>query len=385
MRLTYLTCWLTVVVLSSGVCQARMLDVPGSFATIQLALDSGQSNDTVVVDSGRYSGPGFENLLYDTDKMMWLISKWGQEKTRINVKTGLGFIACKNSWEHTRGCLVIDGFTIYGFDAGVAIGDGACALVIRCTFLSCASGVRDVSYGGNNCYIDSCNFFRCDLGVEFNDNSWMGLWRSDFRDNGTAIWFSAAQYGYVTSCNIVGNGLGIYFRHFDFNDSVTKCVIYNNYIGAYREQTWPISDTARVAQLVVGNDVFGSSSGQDYLHMPDLTGRSCNISVDPYLCDTTLASHTVASISPLLPQNNYCHFSIGDVSGVACYCGDVDVSGNVDISDIVVLVSYMYTGGSPPVPLEAGEIDGSTPIDISDLTYLVAYLYLSGPRPPCGG
>ncbi len=73
--------------------------------------------------------------------------------------------------------------------------------------------------------------------------------------------------------------------------------------------------------------------------------------------------------------------------------GNVDYDGDdeIDISDLVFLVDYMFTGGSPPVCWEEANIDGSGPatppdegsddLDISDLVYLVDYMFTSGPAP----
>lgn len=76
---------------------------------------------------------------------------------------------------------------------------------------------------------------------------------------------------------------------------------------------------------------------------------------------------------------------IGDVCNGCC----IDIRGNVDydpgdvidISDLVYLVDYMFSGGpEPPCPEEA-DIDGSGGIDISDLVYLVDYMFSGGPPP----
>ena len=63
---------------------------------------------------------------------------------------------------------------------------------------------------------------------------------------------------------------------------------------------------------------------------------------------------------------------------------DDDAEDNVDISDLVYLVDYMFTGGPPPSCPEAGNVDGDIAgtIDISDLVYLVDYMFTGGPPPP---
>lgn len=69
--------------------------------------------------------------------------------------------------------------------------------------------------------------------------------------------------------------------------------------------------------------------------------------------------------------------------------GNVDnVAGDViDISDLVFLVDYMFTGGAAPTCWSEANVDGIGPedssgIDISDLVYLVDYMFTGGPPPP---
>lgn len=72
---------------------------------------------------------------------------------------------------------------------------------------------------------------------------------------------------------------------------------------------------------------------------------------------------------------------------------DYDSGDAIDISDLVYLVDYMFTGGPAPTCWAETNIDGSGPIgiedgsadiDISDLVYLVDYMFTGGPAPlPC--
>ncbi len=60
------------------------------------------------------------------------------------------------------------------------------------------------------------------------------------------------------------------------------------------------------------------------------------------------------------------------------FLGDFDHSGNVDISDLTFLVTYLYLAGPPPTPSALlGDVDCDGTIDIADLTRMVDYLYIS--------
>ena len=70
---------------------------------------------------------------------------------------------------------------------------------------------------------------------------------------------------------------------------------------------------------------------------------------------------------------------------------DYDPGDEIDISDLVYQVDYMFTTGPPPTCWEEANVNGSGPvnppsdgpadIDISDLVHLVDYMFNSGPPP----
>jgi len=63
-------------------------------------------------------------------------------------------------------------------------------------------------------------------------------------------------------------------------------------------------------------------------------------------------------------------------------CGDANGDHIVDISDVVYLISYIFSGGLPPSPLLAGDANCDSIVDISDVVYLIAYIF-SGGLAPC--
>jgi hypothetical protein len=63
-------------------------------------------------------------------------------------------------------------------------------------------------------------------------------------------------------------------------------------------------------------------------------------------------------------------------------CGDVDLSGSVDIDDIVYAIFYIFSGGPEPLPYESGDTDCSGVVDIDDVVWLIAHIF-SGGNAPC--
>lgn len=62
-------------------------------------------------------------------------------------------------------------------------------------------------------------------------------------------------------------------------------------------------------------------------------------------------------------------------------CGDCDSSDGVDIDDIVLLIGFVFQGGTSPDPVEAGDVNCSTSIDIDDIVYLISYVFAGGSAP----
>jgi hypothetical protein len=112
-----------------------------------------------------------------------------------------------------------------------------------------------------------------------------------------------------------------------------------------------------------------------------------------------IASTSYLNVAPLTPEaTHYCRVKATDAlmntNGFSSahrfhtmgsyICGDADRSGAVDISDVVYLIAYIFSGGSAPVPLAAGDADCSNGVDISDVVYLISYIF-SGGEAPCAG
>lgn len=64
--------------------------------------------------------------------------------------------------------------------------------------------------------------------------------------------------------------------------------------------------------------------------------------------------------------------------------GDVNWDGELDLSDLIHLVTYLFGNGPGPIPeLIVGDVNCDNQVDLSDLVYLSNYLFLNGPE-PCG-
>jgi hypothetical protein len=65
-------------------------------------------------------------------------------------------------------------------------------------------------------------------------------------------------------------------------------------------------------------------------------------------------------------------------------CGDVNLSGDYDISDAVYLVLYVFSGGASPQDSHAGDVNCDGACDVSDAVYILQHIFAGGPV-PCAG
>ena len=83
----------------------------------------------------------------------------------------------------------------------------------------------------------------------------------------------------------------------------------------------------------------------------------------------------------------YCGWNIDDIcvlgyEGVVC--GDANGDGEIDIEDVVYLISYLFAGGPSPQcqPITAcGDVNKDGRVNVVDVVYLINYLFMGGPAP----
>jgi photosystem II stability/assembly factor-like uncharacterized protein len=62
-------------------------------------------------------------------------------------------------------------------------------------------------------------------------------------------------------------------------------------------------------------------------------------------------------------------------------CGDANGDAVTDISDVVSLIAYVFSGGAAPEPWVLGDANCDGSLDISDAVYLIQWIFAGGPSP----
>ncbi len=412
-------------------------DGSGDAPTIQAAIDSASNFDTVLVAQGTYTGDGNRDIEF-RGKSLLLLSESGPEVTIIDCdrtetdrQIGLKFVDDEDSTTVVEGFTITDGWEVlFGFsdyyESGTVFcstasptisncvitgnhGDGvvsfewpACPHLINCRVLN--NSDAGVHLQGANARITNSELsFNGGCGV---DVPWSGNLRMDsclVRGNGQSGIFAFTMYSdfLISSCTVVDNhqGLTWWFSYPKEGASIPHNERYNNLnvtncVFAFNQTTGVQAEWSEYDTVAFCNNSYGNPSGNwDAGPNHGASDDFGNISADPLFCDTALGDYRLMEGSPCLPSGNSCGALMGafvEICGPCCIRrGDVNHDGapDIDISDLVYMVDYMFTGGPPPPCPEEGDIngDGNPTIDIADLVYLVDYAFNGGPPPPpCG-
>lgn len=62
-------------------------------------------------------------------------------------------------------------------------------------------------------------------------------------------------------------------------------------------------------------------------------------------------------------------------------CGDANADGNINISDAVYLINYVFVGGAPPAPPESGDANCDASANVSDAVWIINYIFIGGNAP----
>lgn len=64
--------------------------------------------------------------------------------------------------------------------------------------------------------------------------------------------------------------------------------------------------------------------------------------------------------------------------------GDLDNNKQIDLTDIVRLINYVFFDITPPSPMNLGDVNGDCRIDITDNVFLINFVFLNGEAPYFG-
>ncbi len=409
--------------------------VPGYVPTIQMAIDLASDGANIMVGPGTYSTAGFYNVDFK-GKNVTVKSVNGASETIIDCggegSDNRGFIF--DSRETSSAKLI--GFTVRNGDVRTNTtqpGKNGGAIKIE----SASPTIKDCIFENNQAFLGGAiHIMKTDTlpddvyptitGCVFNSNSANdGMPGTD--NNGGAI-LSINSHPTISNCLFEKNTAteaygGAIYTMIDTawtetgTATIDGCTFYGNnaiHGGAlYVNGTdlslahTVIADTPEGHGIEAWDGSIITYDCNDFWNnLPndiDTSRGVFNIDAntiyqDPLFCDTANGNFTIAGTSPCATQFSPCDQFIGAYDVGCDYCpgaphqcgscyiehipGDVNMSGDIDILDIVYLINYVYKGGPEPLPYAiAGDVDCDDAVNILDIDCLINFKYKGGPAP----
>ncbi|MGB7061142.1 MAG: right-handed parallel beta-helix repeat-containing protein [Candidatus Zixiibacteriota bacterium] len=297
----------------------------------------------------------------------------------------------------------INNNTISGNSAVVTGGGIECQLYSNPTISNnTISGNSTTASGGGgiNCFIDSSPTISTNTisgnsayfggGIACVSSSNPTIINNTIRENSADVSGGGISCGYrsnptISNNTVSGNsadeGGGIYCRN-DSDPTLENCIIA---FSAQGEAVFCFDGTSNPTLTCC--DVYGNGGGDWVDCIADQADTNGNFSLDPLFCDMATGDFQLDVFSPCRASSpfNTCGVLIGALD-VGCdlgfMSGDANGDGEVNIGDVVYLVSYLYKAGPAPVPTPVGDVNCDGLINVGDIVYLVNYLFRGGP-PPC--
>ncbi len=117
-------------------------------------------------------------------------------------------------------------------------------------------------------------------------------------------------------------------------------------------------------------DLYSGTAPSDIIITADITGLNPGFYIDSIMISSIEAANS--------PQ--YVNVSLEITQSYIC--GDANSDGNVNVSDAVYIINYIFIGGNPPDPLEAGEVNCDGNVNVSDAVWIINYIFIGG-KAPC--
>jgi hypothetical protein len=151
------------------------------------------------------------------------------------------------------------------------------------------------------------------------------------------------------------------------------------------EMEWPSGNDKYIRMWVISPKETAKSAGAEQASLLSQSETDEGKLIYEFLIDPgMLYPDSITVISVSMEDANGCSDKdvviVGPFTG--CVPGDADGSGEVDIDDVVYLISYIFAGGMPPMPTDCcGDADGIGTVDIDDVVHLIGYIFSGGPPP----
>jgi hypothetical protein len=171
-----------------------------------------------------------------------------------------------------------------------------------------------------------------------------------------------------------------------FQDTITVILIEDDAISGELEYT-----EGEISPLY-GLWFFGESTG---LYQPDPTYYSLAMETgDESVASAQVEGNWDIKVTASQPgttsltihlllndEDYYVSPAISVTVNEAYIVGDANADGDINISDAVHIINYVFIGGEEPQPLESGDANCDGDVNISDAVMIINYIFIAGNTP----
>lgn len=371
MRTLLLVAFLCLASACTG--SAATLEIPSQYQDLASALDFALPGDTLLLDSGTYSGPGFTNLQFDLPGELTISSPQGAANTVVDLQGSDFLILGYPESDSISSELNLVGLSLINGHTALEVASPAHLTAVNCLFSGNTMAVLALGPEASAA-LQWCSLVDNEYTVVLDDKASLTVTDSYFRSSYCGVWAYPETTVDIRRSMFIDHDWTLVFEG-GIGD-ISTSLLYMNFVGIKG------SDTLESDISVSCSNVYSRFSF-NYASTPDQTGLNGNISRDPFFCDTTDAiSLEVSGISPLLPENNECGLMMGHVT-VGCCCigglGNVnyDTDDAVDIADIQALIDNLFLSLTPVACPEEADLNYDLGLDITDLQVLIDNQFLT--------
>lgn len=243
-------------------------------------------------------------------------------------------------------------------------------------------------------YIETIDGLIIAFAADWDIPSDSGLYNSGGHDSDMQLLYQQGQYAGSPDGNDSRFG-GMAYRGDDSSHTLTAAgIVWENDRYVYPSEGFDVDTLASYLKSATGWTVLAPDSIEDLNSVIVVTSDGTLAPDDTIAFSIILAGSndgalkseddlraTVAMAEAFIC--NYVSPGAPHCPQPACFCGDADGNGTINVSDPVCLVAYIFGGGSPPSPVCLGDADGNNRINVSDAVFLIAYIFGGGAAPHC--
>jgi len=126
--------------------------------------------------------------------------------------------------------------------------------------------------------------------------------------------------------------------------------------------------------------ILHKPSGSSYLKMP-LNGNPSGELLIPYFKSYDQVIMVVTHLFNFAGRYGPAGYSY-NLSQYSFLRGDANGDGEINVTDAVYLINYLFISGPAPQPWQAGDVNCDDVVNINDIVYLINYLFVPGSPPP---